>query len=219
MAANKTVELVNAWAQYEQKYNEASIEEFCRHYLISQREKKSMGQNFKGVIPPQVDAYIAKLIGRIYQMQMVYCQAAFRDVPEMRQVEDFYFLNSIKNLGESRKTDIINYNFLELSSGVDVINRLLAGKFIEERTDPKDKRAKLVKATARGEKLLWKCYEVLIKVSDVVFWDMSEDDKKLCIQLLRNVEIKHAKLIPELKGKSIDEIHQQVTGVKVIKRV
>ena len=84
----------------------------------------------------------------------------------------------------------------------------------EERIDPTDKRAKLVKATAKGEKLLVKCYEGLMKVSDIMFWDMGQEDKKLCIQLLRHVEIKHSKLVIAVKDKSIDEIHEMVTGVR-----
>jgi DNA-binding MarR family transcriptional regulator len=211
---NKTVELVNEWARFEQQYKEATIEEFCRRYLISQREKKEIGKNFRGVIPPQVDAYLSKLIGRVCQILILYSEIPIQSIPEIKQMEDFYFLNSIKHLGESRKTDIISYNFIELSSGIDILNRLQKNKLIEERSDPADKRAKLVKATAKGEKILMKCYEGLIKVSDIVFWGMDQEDKKLCIQLLKGVEIKHAKLVMEARGKSIDEIHEIVTGVK-----
>jgi DNA-binding MarR family transcriptional regulator len=214
---NKTVELVNEWARFEQKYKEATIEEFCRHYLISQREKKDIGQNFRGVIPPQVDAYLAKLIGRVYQILAVYGSIPLKMIPEIGRMEDFYFLNSVVHLGESRKTDIIAYNFAELSSGIDILNRLQKNKLIDERVDPADKRARLVKATAKGEKILWKCYDGLVKVSDVVFWDMSQDDKKLCVQLLRGVEIRHSTSVLEMKGKTIDEIHELVTGVKVKK--
>jgi DNA-binding MarR family transcriptional regulator len=144
----------------------------------------------------------------------LYSEIPLRAIPEIKRLEDFYFLNSITHLGESRKTDIITYNFMELTSGIDVLNRLYKNKLIDERTDPLDKRAKLVKATAKGEKLLTKCYEGLMKVSDIMFWDMGQEDKKLCIQLLRNVEIKHSKLVIAVKDKTIDAIHEMVTGVK-----
>lgn len=215
---NKTVDLVNEWARFEQQYKEGSIEEFCRHYLISQREKKQIGQNFRGVLPPQVDTYLSKLIGRVFQIMELYSEIPLRQISEIKKLEDFYFLNSITHLGESRKTDIITYNFMELTSGIDVLNRLSKNKLIGERTDPNDRRVKLVKATPKGEKLLAKCYEGLMKVSDIMFWDMGQEDKKLCIQLLRNVEIKHSKLVIAVKDKSIDDIHELVTGVKNKKR-
>jgi DNA-binding MarR family transcriptional regulator len=214
---NKTVELVNEWASFEQKYKDGTIEDFCRHYLISQREKKAIGQNFSGAVPPIAGPYLSKLMGRIIQIMMIYIERTILDITEIKRPEDFYVLGTIRNMGDSRKTDIINFNFLELSSGIDVINRLLKEKLIEERSDPTDKRAKLVKITGKGEKVLLKCYEKFTKMSDITFWGMSEDDQKLCIQLLRGVEIKHAKLVHEVKHKSLDEIHELVTGVKVKK--
>lgn len=215
---NKTVELVMEWGRFEEKFKEGTIEEFCRHYLTTQREKKEIGQNFKGVIPPQVDAYMSKLLGRIVQMLFIYSEIAIRDVDDLNSMEDFYFLNAVEHLKESRKTEIINYNFTELSSGVDIINRLLEKKLIEERIDPSDKRARLVKATTKGKKVLNKCYEKLIRSSEVMFWGLSQEDKKLCIQLLKEVEIKHSTLLPEMKKLSIDEIHEKITGVKIHKK-
>lgn len=214
---NKTVELVNEWARFEQRYKEGTLEEFCRHYLTSLREKKEMGENFRGAIPPQVDAYLSKLIGRIYQILEVYCRIALQELPDIRKLEDFYFLNSIEHLGESRKTDIISYNFAELSSGIDIISRLAKNKLISERIDPLDKRSKLIKTTEKGKKMVWKCYEVLLKASDITFWDVGQEDKKLCVQLLRSVEIKHSKLLNEMKTLPIGEIHEKITGVKTKK--
>jgi hypothetical protein len=51
---NKAVELVTEWARFEKRYKNATLEEFCRHYLTSQREKRETGENFRGVIPPSV---------------------------------------------------------------------------------------------------------------------------------------------------------------------
>lgn len=212
---NKTVELVNEWAKYEQKYREGTIEEFCRHYLISQREKKAIGQNFKGVIPPEVNAYLAKLLGIIFRIMDVYIDAAVESISDLKRPEDFYIINTIYNEGESRKTDIINTHFLELSSGIDIINRLVANELLKERIDVNDKRSKLLKITEKGERVLKECYKQFSRVGEITFWEMSVDDKKLCIQLLRGVELKHARLAQEMKGKSLDEIHERVTGVKI----
>jgi DNA-binding MarR family transcriptional regulator len=214
---NKTAELVNEWVRFEEKFKEGTIEEFCRHYLIRQREKKEIGQNFKGVIPPMVDAYLAKLLGTILNFMNVYIDSAVKEIPEIKRADDFYMLNNIVNLGEARKTDIINNQFMELSSGIDLINRLLKAKLIHERIDPKDKRSRLISATDKGERVVKKCYEYFSKTAEITFWGMSIDDKKLCIQLLRGVEIKHSKIALGMRGKTLNEIHEQVTGVKARK--
>jgi DNA-binding MarR family transcriptional regulator len=212
--SNKTVELVLEWAKFEHKYPTGTLDEFCRYYLISQREKRSSGQNFKGVVPPHEGAYLSKLIGRIFQILEIYITVALKEVPEVKGLHDFYFLNSIQHFGESSKTSIIDYNFAELSTGIDIINRLLKLKLIQERVDDKDRRSRLVRTTPKGEKVLFRCYEHLIKASDIVFWEMSSEDRKLCIQLLKGVEIKHSSIAQYQKAKSIHEIHENITGVR-----
>src|SRR5258708_7052598 len=209
-----TVRLVNAWAEYKNGHPASTIEEFCRHYLIAHREAEDIGQNFGGVVPPQVNVYLVKLLGRILQCCSIYVDAAFEHTPGIKQMEDFYFLNSIRNLGEMRKRDAIRYTLVKLSSVLDIIKRLVDNGFIEERPDPTDRRARLVKATPLGEQALFGCYEQLVRVNDLLWSDMAVEDKKLCIQLLRGVEIKHSKLAVELKGKTFDEMVTTILGVR-----
>src|SRR5690606_12777526 len=122
--------------------------------------------NFGGMLPPFFNAFLAKLIGRLGKSLESYTRKAVQEIPDLKQPEDFYFLNSITHLGESKKTDIIQYNFTEPATGVDVLKRLLQAGFTEERTDPADKRAKLVKVTDKGRNVLDLCYEKLTMMSD-----------------------------------------------------
>ncbi len=50
------------------------------------------------------------------------------------------------------------------------------------------------------------------KVGEILFGDMAEDDKKLVVQLLTPVEVKHAKLVLENKSKTLDEVYKNVVG-------
>jgi hypothetical protein len=45
-----------------------------------------------------------------------------------------------------------------------------------------------------------------------MYYDLSEEDIKLCIQLLQGIEIKFSKLWHIHKGKSFNEIHKEVVG-------
>jgi hypothetical protein len=44
--------------------------------------------------------------------------------------------------------------------------------------------------------------------------DLSNDDKELCIQLLKNVEIKFSALWQSHKGKAFEDIYKEVVGGK-----
>lgn len=199
---NKAVELINEWAEFDEQYPEAGIEDFCRHYLIKKREKENTGKIAGGALPPQIDNVLMKLLGRIASMGQIYSREVLKDIPEI-QLESFYYLTTIMQFGESRKTDIINHHLSELSTGIDILNRLKESGLIEERSDPSDKRAKLIKVSQKGRQLLFKCFQRMSKVGSILFDELADEDKKLCIQLLKNVEIKHAKLALEVKTRGL----------------
>lgn len=210
---NKTVELVKEWGAYEETHPEASIEEFCRYYLTAQRSKQELPPIFQGkAIPPKPGSFLMKLMGYIGKVFETYARSAFAEITDIKQPEDFYFLNYIKHNDSCRKTDVINNFLMGLSTGIDVLNRLIANGLIEERPDPYDKRARLVTLTVKGGEVLEACYRQSQMVSEIVFHDMSEDDIQLVIQLLRGVEAKHSPLISELRDKPIHEVYEKVVG-------
>ena len=210
---NKTVQLVNEWASFQNDHPEASIEDFCRYYVTVKHSNQDIGPNFLGTgAPPNPGSYLMKLLGYIVRIFQTYINNAFTDLPLIKQADDFYFLNHISHLGEARKTDIINAQLMGLSTGIDVLNRLLANDLIEERSDPADKRAKLIKLTENGRQVLYECYWQAGKVSDIVLHDLSEQDILLAIQLLRGIEVKHSTLVFELRDKPLDAIYEQIVG-------
>lgn len=125
-------------------------------------------------------------------------------------MDDFQFLVIISNLKDPMKTEVINYNFSELSTGLLVIERLKKKKYITEHSNPDDKRSKRLKITDKGQKILDGCYAKLRRIHEMMYYDLSEEDIKLCIQLLQGVEIKYSKLWHTHKGKSFDEIYKEI---------
>lgn len=212
---NKTVLLVNEWASFEESHPGADIEAFCSYYLTKQRSERNVAPPFNGQgVPPTPKSFLVKLMGYIVKVFETYMKSAISDIPEIRQPEDFYFLNTISFRGECRKTDVITGYLLGLSTGIDVLNRLLENGLIAERTDPDDKRAKLVSITEEGRAVLFKCYARAQKVAEIVFSELSDDDAQLVTQLLKGTEQKHSPLMLDLRDKSIDELYELVMGKK-----
>jgi hypothetical protein len=57
---NKTVDLVDHWAAFEQTHPEEGIEDFCRHYIASRHQQKTKGLLVGGMIPPINDMTIKR---------------------------------------------------------------------------------------------------------------------------------------------------------------
>src|ERR1700676_787986 len=189
---NKTVELVNGYAEFEDSHPESSIEDFCRYFLASKRNKETLGNLFDGEMPPRADIIITKLVDRIARIHMIYIQIAMKGM-KIHHFEEFSLLSAIANLKTPRKTEVIYHTINELSTGLNLLAGMKKRGYINERDDPEDKRSKRLNLTPKGKKILEGCYERFSKIPELLFKDMKEEDIRLCIQLLKNVDIKFSK--------------------------
>lgn len=208
---SELVTLITAWEEYTQKNTVVSATEFCIYFLA----KESNSQLFSGLTPPDLDTVFAKLIGRLAGMQTVYSKMALQEIPGF-ELEWFYFLNSIYQLKEVKKTQIIQYNFTEQTTGIDILNKLKKLGYIAERTDPDDKRAKLVSITKAGEKILFKIYQLLYKPTMLMYNDIDYRDKQVVINILKDTEHKHQELLSNSRNKSIDDLLVEALGKEKI---
>ncbi|MEO6549076.1 MAG: winged helix DNA-binding protein [Ferruginibacter sp.] len=208
---NKTVELVNEWAAFEATHPKDTIEDFCRHYLNNKREKENNIKFLEGIVPQKKASLLTKLLVKIVRMHDVYLDIATRDIG-IKQAEEFYFLSVIKNLESPKKTEVIYHTVNELSSGLNILASLIMQGYVREQSDKDDKRSKRVSLTTKGEKILKLCYGKIHQVSELMFFDMPDDDIRLCIQLLKNVELKFSTQWLQHKVKHFDEVYKSVTG-------
>lgn len=52
------------------------------------------------------------------------------------------------------------------------------------------------------------------KVNSIVLSEMTDDDIRLCIQLLRGAEARTSALVVDMRDKPLDEVYKQVVGVR-----
>ena len=206
---NKTVELVNAWATYEEKYPGGDVADFCRYYLAHQNVKEVKGTLVGGVIPGITDGLLLKIIGRISKLNMQYASKALSGTG-LSQIEEFGMLVSIKQNINPRKTDVIYANLFELSSGADTLKRLQKRGLVREYIDQEDKRSRRLELTPKGETAVEQCHGRIIKNARMIMHDIAENDMKLCIQILKNVEVKFSRLWPEHKSKEFPAIYSSI---------
>jgi DNA-binding MarR family transcriptional regulator len=206
---NKTVALVNEWGNFAAHHPEGDIEDFCRYYLASQRRKKTKGTLVGGVVPASKDGLLLKIIGRISKLNMIYANMALKGT-DLNQIEEFGMLVTIRQEKNPRKTDVIYANLFELSSGTDMLARLKKRGLFKEYEDAEDKRSKRLQLTPKGEKVSEQCSKRIIKNANLLMNELTDEDKELCIQLLKDIEIKFSALWPKHKGKTFDEVYDTV---------
>lgn len=197
------VELITAWADYESKNPAASVAEFCSHYLLN--SKGITDDHLTGETDTGSDARLAGLINQLNAIQVIYAKALLKEVPGI-ELEWFYFMNEIDQQNEARKSDVVNAVFFEQSTGIDILNRIRKAGLIQERNDPADKRARLVKLSPQGEKILLNLHELLSKADQLLYQDLASTNKKMLINILSDTAQKHSSLISEHRHKHLEEL-------------
>jgi DNA-binding MarR family transcriptional regulator len=201
----KIIEVLQLWAEYEKAHPNCEFEDFCRFYL-AKPEIKAFKPPKSGPSPVDADGMFLMTVSRTTLAFWGYMRIALKETP-MPSLESLMVCAALNSLGESRKIDIINYSMLEVSTGMDIINRLIRKGFIHQRTDPNDKRSRLLTLSEPGKNVLFGSFKKAALVREILLNDVPEDDKRLVTQILYPIQEKHSKLSVESKGKTIEEIH------------
>lgn len=204
------VELITAWADYESKNSAANAAEFCSHFLMDHKGQDIPDKTPVTLQDKDVDQELAGLIGQLNSIHVIYAKAVLKEYPGI-ELEWFYFMKAIDRHKEARKSDVVAAVFFEQSTGIDILNRIKKAGLLIERSDPADKRAKLIKLSTKGEKLLQLLHQSLFKADQLLFHDLSASNKKLLINLLGDTRKKHHILISENKHKQLEGLSNDVS--------
>ena len=205
------IQVLQKWSDYRKTHPGSGFEDFCRFYLATRTLKTPSSLKTPG--PSNTDGFFMMSLTRSTLAFWVYMRIALKDTP-LPSIESIMFCSALNNLGESRKTDVINYAMMEISTGTDILNRLIEKGFIHQRTDPDDKRSKLLTLTPSGVAALKKCYKKAGMAREIFLAGLTDEDKKLVTQILFPLQEKHSRSSVESKGKSIEEIYTAITGKK-----
>lgn len=197
--------LVNLWGAFEEQYPDASIEDFFRHSLAASVKAERRDEP-KGKLIPDLNGKLIILLRRIGKFHMAYSNKALEGT-DLGQIEEFGILVTIYNQGNPIKSEAIYNNIIELSSGTNMLIRMKKKGLVTEYTDKEDKRVKRLKVTPKGEKTLIAAKDLVLKVAHMMVHDLTDEDKQLCIQLLKPVDIRFSGMYQKQKNKSFEEIY------------
>jgi len=154
------VELITAWDEFTATNpHEITVEAFCNHYLYKPSRRKAPGASL----------VLGRRVGRVAAIQRTCMRLALRDLPDF-EPEWYYFLHSINEEKEVRKTEIISINLLlEPSTGIDILNRMVRAGLLHEEENIADKRSRLLSLTPKGKTTLKKAEQLVQVVTDLLF--------------------------------------------------
>ncbi len=151
---------------------------------------------------------LSQTIAHLYRFAKSYTKIALEDSP-LTTVDDFLYLGKVMELGHCTKTELIEINVHEKTSGMEIIKRLLKDDFLTQEDDPNDGRSKRLSISAAGKKVFFAALEDMKKSANLVGGTLSSVEKLHLMHLLQKLHEFHKPLFAE-KNATLDEMLEQL---------
>lgn len=110
---------------------------------------------------------------------------------EFSTQEDFIYLITLKSFGSMTKMDLIKKNVHEKPAGMQIINRLIAKRWVTQTDSELDKRSKFLEITEKGLVVLENQMDNIRKATHIVTGNLTSNEKMELIRILRKLEDFH----------------------------
>lgn len=152
---------------------------------------------------------LSRLVSLLYRYAKNYSRKALGDSP-IQTIKEFSFLIVLQAEGSMTKSELIQRNVMEITSGMEVIKRLLKKKFIHQDRDPADKRSMRVAITDKGTEELFRILPRMQDATEIIKGNLNVREQKSLIFLLQKLEHFHETLDMTAKGDMLEDIIAEV---------
>jgi DNA-binding MarR family transcriptional regulator len=170
---------------------------------INRPEEKNQFMEFKSY--PEVE--FSTLLTGLFRFAKHYVKKAFINA-SFNTLDEFGFLASLLREGDLLKNELINRHLLEISSGSEIIKRLVKNGLIVEYRDDKDKRARRVSLSDKGRMEIFTAFEEMHKVSEIIVGDLSDKELQNCLIAFNKLVYFHNKIHENDKNSDLNHLHE-----------
>jgi DNA-binding MarR family transcriptional regulator len=121
-------------------------------------------------------------------------------------VDDYSFISTLAMIDSLSKSDLITRHLMEITSGTEVIKRLLKLELIYEYPDETDKRSKRVSITVKGKALLKEADEKISVVGNILTGNLNSYEQSQLLAMLTKLHTFHTSIYTENKKSELEAI-------------
>ena len=206
-------EIVFYLEDFEEEHKNQDLKEFSiflKDKIFSGEAPKSLkpaefkyekGMHFRDF--PEVE--FSTLVGTMYRFARHYIKKAL-DKTEIRTLDEFGFLATLLEEGNMNKSELINRHIMEISSGSEILKRLISKGMITEVEDQQDKRGKLVNISPIGIQAITQAFREMYKVSLLVKGELNSKELNDLNFYLNKLKYFHISIHQQDKNADIDQL-------------
>lgn len=134
-----------------------------------------------------------------------YLKKVFRNTA-FKTIDEFGFMATLMREGSMTKGKLIARHRLGVSSGSEIIRRLIRQELIREYPDERDLRSVRVEISGKGRKELMSAFGEMYKVSRIINGNLTRNERDEVLRALRKLSRFHEDIHEEDQASGVDEI-------------
>ncbi len=155
-----------------------------------------------------VEAHISRQVGALYKFAKHYTKKILQNTP-VNSIDEFGFLASLTTRKDYSKTELINQNLIEITSGTEIIKRLIKKGYASETKDPEDGRGKRVAITRLGLGIVVGIFNKMGDAANIIAGNLTDFEKKQLITILSKLEQFHHEIHEHDRNSELSEITEK----------
>lgn len=148
-------------------------------------------------------------IGRLMNAMYKYAKNYSKKVLEnslLKSMDEFGILANLMVNKKITKGELINSQLISITTGTEILKRLLRLNLIIEIESEKDRRSKIVQITDKGKAVILQLFNEMGKVSLLVNGNLNEFEQHILAHLLDKLDVFHRDIYHNCKTNDINEI-------------
>jgi len=137
-----------------------------------------------------------------------YLKKVFRNTA-FKTIDEFGFMATLMREGSMTKGKLIARHRLGVSSGSEIIRRLIRQQLIREYPDERDLRSVRVEISGKGRKELMSAFGEMYKLSRIISGNLTRNERDEVLRALRKLSGFHEEIHEKDQESGVDEIMEK----------
>ncbi len=151
----------------------------------------------------------ASMIGKLNRYVDNYAK---RSLPQtmVPSIDEFTYLIVLLGMDSMTKSELIMHNAHQITSGTEIIKRLVRKGYLHEFADEKDKRSVRVSLTDLGRTAIYSTSTVTKQISELATLKLSDDELMFLVNILKKLDLFHDQLFRTHRQSDVGEVLQSL---------
>jgi DNA-binding MarR family transcriptional regulator len=135
---------------------------------------------------------------------------AKRSLPQtmVPSIDEFTYLIVLLGMDSMTKSELIMYNAHQITSGTEIIKRLVRKGYLHEFSNEKDKRSVRVSLTDLGRTAIYSTSTVTKQISELATLKLTDDELMFLVNILKKLDLFHDQLFRNHRQSEVGEVLQ-----------